>query len=154
MDHTEDAMDLDAIDTLPSLAKIELKALFETRFERPPPSRVGRAFLVRNIAWNIQAKAHGRLSPRTRRKLETLARKFEADPNFSPFDNTPNIKPGTRLVRAWNGRPHTVTVTEAGFEYDGQKYKSLSAIARAITGTRWSGPAFFGLKTPKRGSRP
>ena len=154
MDGMEDAMDNRILDTLPDLGKAELKTLFKTLFERPPPSRVGRAFLTINIAWEIQAKEHGRLSPRLRRKLETLARKFEKDPNFSPFDNKPNIKPGTRLVREWNGRPHAVTVTESGFEYEDEEYKSLSVIARTITGTRWSGPAFFGLKSPKRGAKP
>jgi Protein of unknown function (DUF2924) len=70
---------------------------------------------------------------------------MEKDPN-STISNTRVIKPGTRLIRQWQGKSYKVTVAKSGFEYDGQWYASLSEIARLITGTRWSGPLFFGLK--------
>jgi hypothetical protein len=81
--------------------------------------------------------------------LADLAARLGRDPKTA-LSVPLRIKPGTRLIRAWRGERHQVTVLEHGFEYRGERHVSLSAIARAITGTRWSGPAFFGLKTRRR----
>ena len=93
----------------------------------------------------------GGLAPAQRRHLADLAARLERDPETA-LSLPLRIKPGTRLIRAWRGERHQVTVLEHGFEYRGERHGSLSAIARAITGTRWSGPAFFGLKTRRRGN--
>lgn len=107
------------------------------------PSR--REFVVVLLAYRLQERAHGGLNAATRKRLRALAAKIEAEPD-GDFLGTPGIKPGARLVREWRGVTHKVTVVEDGFVHDGRRYKSLSEIARLITGTRWSGPLFFGLK--------
>ena len=101
------------------------------------------------LAYRIQEEAFGSLSAESRRRLRHLARLFAADPN-ARIPSVPGIKPGTRLVRQWRGKVHVVSVEEKGYEYKGTPYQSLSEIACLITGARWSGPLFFGLK----GKRP
>jgi hypothetical protein len=101
--------------------------------------------LVRALGYHIQEKAYGGLRPATRRRLLKLAREIESGAKIALFE-APKIKPGTRLVRGWRGDTHVVTVLEEGLEYRDKRYGSLSEIARLVTGTRWSGPAFFGLK--------
>lgn len=109
----------------------------------PPPSGSSRQLLELSAAWSIQAKASGGLSARTRRRL----RKAAGDGNSATAAEhvDPALQPGARLARNWRGRAHIVDVTDDGFIYDGRPYRSLSAIARAITGAHWSGPRFFGL---------
>jgi hypothetical protein len=90
------------------------------------------------LAWEIQARAYGGLSRETRRTLDQLA---------AAKTRTTSVSPGMRLVREWNGRAHVVVVGDDGvIRWDEREWRSLSEVARAITGTRWSGPAFFGLK--------
>jgi Protein of unknown function (DUF2924) len=101
--------------------------------------------LMRGIAYKIQECAHGGLSRATLRKLQALAEQLEAG-DGRWLDPYPALKPGTRLVRSWGGEAHSVLVLDEGFEYRGARFRSLSQIARAITGGRWSGPRFFGLK--------
>ena len=102
---------------------------------------VSPSLLRSAIAWEIQARALGGLSRDTTRKLDQLAR---------GLTRTTATQPGMRLVREWQGTAHVVTVNEGGVvRWDGRDYRSLSEVARAITGTRWSGPAFFGLKQKK-----
>ncbi len=109
-----------------------------------PPPGLGRAFLVRVIAYRIQEDAFGGLTPATRRFL----RRFAADADAEPF---PAVRPprtatpGTVLVREWHGTSHRVIVLDNGCTWRGKRYRSLSEVAREITGTRWSGPRFFGL---------
>jgi hypothetical protein len=86
------------------------------------------------------------LNAATRKRLHKLAGLLENNPNSACFD-AQRIKPGTRLIREWRGDIHEVVVTDKGFAFRGKRYRSLSQIARAITGTRWSGPLFFGLKS-------
>jgi hypothetical protein len=99
------------------------------------------------LAYKLQERAYGGLKPEIRRHLEKLAASYKRDPDkkAASFAIPRRIKPGTRLLRQWNGKTHQVTVVEDGFEYEGARYKSLSVIARLITETRWSGPLFFGL---------
>lgn len=110
---------------------------WQKAFGRPAPSGCHPSLLDKAIAWQKQANKHGGLSPTERRRLLR-------EVSNSSIGNGPNI--GTRLVRVWQGETHQVTVLADGYLYAQQRWKSLSAIARAITGTPWSGPVFFGLK--------
>jgi predicted phage terminase large subunit-like protein len=100
--------------------------------------------MIRAIAYRLQEIAHGGASKATLRRLTTLAVEFETGGTIAP-PPSPKIKPGSRLVREWHGRTHTVTVTDDGFEFQGKSYRSLTKIAHDITGAKWSGPRFFGL---------
>ncbi len=114
------------------------------RLYRSEPPRISRDLLMRGIAYRLQELEHGGLSKATRRKLKTLAKMFRTTGRVAP-DPGLALKRGARLVREWHGRTHTVTVTEDGFDYAGTSYSSLTKVALAITGARWSGPRFFGL---------
>jgi hypothetical protein len=100
----------------------------------------------------LQEQAFGGLKPAYKRRLRQLAESFDRDSGrvAKAVSSSARIKPGTRLIRQWDGQTHQVTVAEDGFEYKGERYKSLSEIARLITGTRWSGPLFFGLKQSQK----
>ena len=95
------------------------------------------------LADKLQQRAHGRPSRALQRRLRTLAAEFEK--GARSFDPDIVVKTGATLVRQWRGHTHTVLVGEEGFEYEGQRYRSLSVIAERITGAHWSGPRFFGL---------
>ncbi|MBI5121301.1 MAG: DUF2924 domain-containing protein [Rhodospirillales bacterium] len=128
----------------------ELKTLWrELHGKEPPP--YNRRFLESRLAYRIQELAYGGLKPETVRRLEELAEDLDGGnvlKRKQPASNRPIS--GTRLVREWQGVDHQVTVLDEGFEYQGRPYKSLSAIARAITGTRWNGLIFFGLKNHRK----
>ncbi|MGD9724842.1 MAG: DUF2924 domain-containing protein [Nitrospiraceae bacterium] len=111
-----------------------------------------RELLIRGIAYKLQEQAHGALSEACRARLRRLRAAFKRDPSYQPRKN---LKPGTQLTREWRGELHEVTILEAGFSYRERTFESLSEIARAITGTRWSGPTFFGLNRsgPRHASR-
>jgi hypothetical protein len=117
------------------------RSLFGT--EAPP---YNRRLLESRLAYRIQELAYGGLSPTARDKLDALADQVGQGKQLSVRLMTDRPLTGTRLVREWQGAEHVVTVLVDGFEYQGRPYKSLSAIARAITGTQWNGPLFFGLK--------
>jgi hypothetical protein len=114
------------------------------RLHRYQPPRLSRDLLVRCIAYRIQELAYGGFSKATQRKLSALTRELQKNGSIAP-DPGPHPRPGSRLVREWRGRTHTVVVTDNGFEYAGKTYSSLSKIAQVITGAHWSGPRFFGL---------
>jgi hypothetical protein len=108
--------------------------------------------MIRAIAYRLQEIAHGGLSKVTLRRLATLEAEFDTSGTISAPEG-PRIKSGSRLVREWHGRTHVVTASDAGFEFEGRVYKSLTKIAQDITGAGWSGPRFFGLsKTPSAGT--
>ena len=138
------------IATLEALGIEQLRSRWAEAYGRPPPPCSHRQFLVRCLAHRLQENALGGFAPAQRRRLADLAARLEGDAETALFLPL-RIKPGTRLIRAWRGKRHQVTVLEDGFDYRGERYGSLSAIARAITGARWSGPAFFGLNTRRRG---
>jgi hypothetical protein len=139
-------MDLsEQLTSLPEMNKAALCALWREHFGAPPPEQTRRDLIIRVLAYKIQEQAFGGFSTAIRRRLRQFASAMEKDPNAT-ISNTRVIKPGTRLIREWQGKSYKVTVAKSGFEYDGQWYASLSEIARLITGTRWSGPLFFGLK--------
>jgi hypothetical protein len=142
----------DEIASLPALSKAELLTRWRERLKQPPPSHLNKPILVPLLAYRLQEQAFGGLKPAYKRRLRELADSFERNPNQPPktVSSAARIKPGTRLIRQWDGQTHQVTVAEEGFEYKGERYKSLSEIARLITGTRWSGPLFFGLKQSEK----
>ena len=102
--------------------------------------------MVPFLAYRIQENAYGGLKPATRFKLRRIARELEKSGASPELRIQRKIKPGTCLLRHWRGEEHEVLVTDSGYEYRGASFSSLSPIARQITGTRWSGPAFFGLR--------
>jgi hypothetical protein len=121
------------------------------RLYRSQPPRLSRDLLIRTIAYRIQELRYGALSKATSRKLASLVEARVSGAELA-IEGAQRIRAGARLVREWNGRTHTVTVEEEGFTYAGRNYRSLSAIARNITGARWSGPRFFGLAIKKGAS--
>jgi hypothetical protein len=135
-----------ALKTLPILSlKQQWRDLFETE---PPP--YNRRFLEHRLAYRIQELAYGGLKPETIKRLKAIAEELDGgDParRRQPAKGRPIA--GTRLIREWQDIEHCVTVREAGYEYQGRPFQSLSAIARAITGTRWNGWVFFGLKNQR-----
>jgi Protein of unknown function (DUF2924) len=133
-------------DRLAVLAELSLADLRQEwrRLFRADPPRLSRDIMTRAIAYRLQEIAHGGASKLTQRRLMTLAAEFETGGTIAP-PPAPKIKPGSRLVREWHGRTHTVCVTDHGFEFQGKTYRSLTKVARDITGAQWSGPRFFGL---------
>lgn len=125
----------------------DLKRLWTAQFGNPPRFRAQRNLLVLILAYRLQEKAYGGLSQVTRKRLRALEGAI-GNGGMKHSRAAPPVKPGTRLIREWRGQTHVVSVLDKGAEYRGKRYGSLSEIARAITGTRWSGPAFFGLKSP------
>lgn len=134
-------------DQLAGLGQLDLTSLrgeWIRLYGKPPSRYVGRELLMRAVAYRIQEKAYGGLKPAIVRKLRKVMEDLRAGKkaNITP----PRImQPGVRLMREWNGETHVVEVQAKGFAWRGKHYPSLSAVAQAITGTRWSGPRFFGL---------
>ena len=131
---------------LPKKPTPELKQMWRELFDREPPG-FSRNYLISRLAYRIQELAYGGLKPATRAKLDTLADALDPKAARKRVVNGPGV--GTQLIREWRGMEQRVTVLADGFEWEGRRYKSLSAVARAITGTRWNGPVFFGLRGAK-----
>ncbi len=142
-----------SIEDLPAMSPAELRATWREQYRKPAPD-IGPDLLRRGIAYRIQARVHGGLTPATKRAITKAQKQLEQTGSVSSQRDL-SIKPGTRLVREWQGKTYHVLVLETGFEFDNRRYNSLSHIAREITGAHWSGPRFFGLKKrkapPKRG---
>ena len=139
------AAELDArLAALDRLALPALRAEWAAAFGRPAPARLGRDLLARALAHRLQAQGWGGLKPAARRRLERLAADLQVGQPIRPSPAA-RLTPGVRLLREWSGETHVVDVLENGFAWRGETHRSLSAIARAITGARWSGPRFFGL---------
>jgi hypothetical protein len=132
---------------LPKTPTPELKQMWRLLFDKEPPG-FNRSYLISRLAYRIQELAYGGLKPATRAKLDVLADAI--DPKTVRRRVVDHPVAGTQLIREWRGVDHKVTVLADGFEWEGRRYKSLSAVARAITGTRWNGPLFFGLRGSKR----
>ena len=135
------------VKTLQQYSIAELKSRWLLVFGNTSSAYASRDFLIQNLVYHAQVRQHGGLSRKTQRRLQQLYKSFKKDPDFRPPASKSVLKAGTRLVRKWQGKVHSITVLANTFEYLDKEYKSLSAIARLITGTRWSGPVFFGLKT-------
>ncbi|MCB9617762.1 MAG: DUF2924 domain-containing protein [Sandaracinus sp.] len=129
---------------LPDLPRAELKQRWQELYGIPCPVRMSRKLLRYAIAYRLQERVYGGLDKKTLRRLEKAAASLAAGRSLGPAG--PRIKPGTRLLREWQGTVHEVIVLEKGVRYRGKAWPSLSAVAREITGARWSGPRFFGLK--------
>ena len=152
------AVDLAAeIDALSRLDLHGLRVRWRKLLRSPPPEHLTRALLLRILAYKLQARVHGELDRETARYLDRIAKermrrrragagKPKAPPPIPPVPATRSLKPGTLLAREYEGHLHRVTVMADGFAWNGAVYTSLSEIARAITGTRWNGRRFFGLR--------
>ena len=148
-----------ALDTLDTKA---LQVRWRSLYKRDPPRRVRAGFLRRGIAYRLRELAYGGLKPETVRLLRKLAAELRAQRVHRSFGSTdiedevrphatltrPILSPGTQLLREWNGATEMVEVTTEGFIWRSKPYRTLSAVAVAITGTKWSGPKFFGLLPP------
>lgn len=143
-DATTAAVDAE-ISRIQTLKPDEVRVLWRDTFKKEVPKALTRDLLVRTLCWQIQEKAFGGHSPAI---LKLLASYVKGRP--SEADRLRRLKPGTELVREFQGERHTVVITAEGFRWRGEEYPSLTAIARSITGTNWNGPRFFGLreKTP------
>ena len=133
------------IESLAGLKHRQLIDLWIKSYGNPPPKPVSRKLLLRAIAYAIQVRHYGGLPKRLRQELLRIATLggASAQKNNAPPRRT--LSPGTRLLRDWHGRSHNVEVTDEGFQWNGQTYRSLSIIAREITGSQRNGPKFFGL---------
>lgn len=134
---------------LPHLRTPQLKDLWLELFAKPPHPKLRRDMMIPILAYQIQENAYGGLKTSTRKRLQKLAEELDRSPN-AELNSAPQIKSGTKLIRHWQGRRHEVLASDEGFDYRGKRYRSLSEIAREITGTRWSGPLFFGLKQARK----
>jgi hypothetical protein len=138
---------------IPKLSKLstaeraELLAIWTATLGKPPKFQAGRELLASALAWQLQERKFGGLKPATQRKLRVLARAQERKKPPTRLPQPPiNLRPGTAIIKQWRGAQHVVTVLADGFQNQGTVYGSLSHVAREITGTRWNGPAFFGLR--------
>ena len=140
------------IDNLEQLSRAELRVLWEKEFGGKTPRALGRDILALGIAYARQERSYGGLARPVAKELDRLLvrvlRDDLTDAPKGPISSLP--RPGTVLVREWRGAIHRVTVVDDGFLWSGKTHQSLSSIARAITGTNWNGPRFFGMREPKK----
>jgi Protein of unknown function (DUF2924) len=137
---------------LPDLGHDELRKRWKLLFGRPAPRSLSRKFMARAVAYQMQVAAYGGLSAATKRRLREIALAISNGDRTGVISGI-HIKPGTQLIRQWQNTTHTVMVFDDGFALDGRTYKSLSAVAKVITGTNWNGYAFFGIKRAARGNK-
>ncbi|YBW37735.1 DUF2924 domain-containing protein [Nitrobacter sp. TKz-YC01] len=154
--HENAAADTPVLARLAALKRMsvkELKAEWEALFAVPAPNN-SRGYLEMRLAWRIQELTLGGLSCETRKMLDLLANEIDGKSDRKAIiADARNPVIGTRLVREWDGVEHTVTVMRDGFDWQGRCFKSLSAVAKAITGTQWNGYRFFGLREARRDKR-
>lgn len=125
----------------------DLKSRWQTAFRRKPPATLPRHLLVRTLAYQLQVELFGDLDSGVRRLLETSGTPHQAAKRaIAKAQQAIELRPGTVLGREWQGQMHRVSVLDDGFAWNGKTYDSLSRVALAITGTRWNGPRFFGLR--------
>jgi hypothetical protein len=139
------------VSSLPRLRKQALFELWRRLFKTDPPLGMRKELMVRFVAYRMQEQEFRGLGDRSHRRLTELANAIEANSRI-PGSRRPAIKAGTRLLRQWGDQIHVVNVEQESYESRGARYESLSEIARLITGTRWSGPLFFGLKNQSKRS--
>ncbi len=141
------------LDRLAKMPIVQLRAKYRELFRIDPPKAFGPDLLRRSIAHCIQEKAYGGLSRSKQRLLDQMMKAYAAKPN-GKIVLPRRIKPGSVLVREWKSRSHRVMVLADGFAYDGKTFGNLSEIAVLITGTRWNGPRFFGLRATAQDNPP
>jgi len=145
---------IESIEELQQLSRERLIKKWKKLFKTNSPQHARKDLLIKHIAWELQAKKQGGYSAQTKKQLDKLADKLakRQEVNESEIKESCRqsfaleIKAGTKLIREYKGEKHEVIALEKGFEYRGRKYKSLSALANEITGTRWNGKLFFGVK--------
>ena len=137
------------IGRLPRAGRDELRKLWLENFGRPAAPSLRRELMLPVLAYRIQERVYGGLDAESEGRLKEVIASQTQKP-VRQAEKRQSFKPGTRILREWKGQTHEVLVTSSGFEYKGATFKTLSPIAKRITGTHWSGPAFFGTK---RGSR-
>ena len=139
----------DALEALATMSPVQLRSEWRRVCQTPPPARLTTDLLRRGIAYRLQERVHGGLPGSHARELDRMVKRRLADApgtrGAGADRDEPRLRPGTRLVRAWQGRTYHVLVAEHGFIMDDREYPSLSRIAEAITGAHWSGPRFFGI---------
>ncbi len=136
------------IATLADLPRPGLIDRWQALYRSSPPKGLSRRLLILAVAYRMQAKRYGGMTSAVRRRLR-MAGRDDAARRETTTNGAPQVASGTRLIREWNGVTHVVDAVDGGFIWQGAHYGSLSAVARAITGARWSGPRFFGL--PSKG---
>ncbi len=142
------------IEELQALSRPELITKWKKLFGTNSPQHARKDYLIKHIAWELQAKKEGGLSAQSKKQLDKLAGKMAKKEEFSESDinesckekQTLEIKAGTKLIREYKGEKHEVIALDKGFEYQGKQYRSLSGIAKEITGSQWNGKVFFGVK--------
>ena len=142
----------EALSRLPTLEIGELRQQWRGLYKTQPPANLSRELLLRAVAYRMQEVALRGLRPVRQRQLRQIAQQYKQT-GAANTPRHPELKPGTRLIREWQGRTYDVLVLDDGFSWQGTSYRSLSAIARKITGTAWSGPLFFGLKPNRSATR-
>jgi hypothetical protein len=150
-----DRNELDAeIARLRDLDVNELRGRWQTAFGRPAPAHLPRHLVFRMVAYQLQAERFGDLDAQSRRRLDQTVIPQTAGPSpASVRQSISQLRPGTTLGREWNGHMQRVSVLPDGFAWNGKTYRSLSQVAFAITGTRWNGPRFFGLRNKSAKAR-
>jgi hypothetical protein len=136
-----------SIKQLEDMPPAQLRAAWREHFKKPSPD-ISVVLLRRGIAWRIQSRVQGGLPNSTIQAIDKACKQLEKTGTAASGRDL-RVKVGTKLVREWHGKTYHVLVLEHGFEHDGRQYESLSQIARAITGAHWSGPRFFGLRSPR-----
>jgi len=140
------------LEELQYLSRQELTKKWKQLFKKNSPQHARKEFLIKHISWEMQAKEKGGYSVQTQKKLDKLSEKLSKNENVNEDikilkePSSFEIKQGTKLIREYKGEKHEVTALEKGFEYNNKIYKSLSAIANMVTGTKWNGKVFFGIK--------
>jgi hypothetical protein len=137
---SDDNLEFDGLDMK------ELRQRWLTAFGNPPPTRASRDLLELGIGWHVQSKRSGGLDRATRERIAELATGLQGKRGSAFAPRRPELNPGVTLVREWNGRTFHVQVLVKGYLFENKVWGSLSEIARAITGARWNGPKFFGLR--------
>jgi len=146
------AISREALARLPSLELGELRQQWRGLYKAAAPAHFSRELLMRAVAYRLQEVALGGLRPEPQRRLRQIAREVN-ETGAVRIHARPALNPGTRLIREWQGRTYEVLVLDDGFSWQGSHYRSLSVIARTITGTPRSGPMFYGLKPNRSATR-
>src|SRR6202035_2560997 len=145
-------VDEEALSRLLTLDIGQLRQQWRGLYKTQAPRHFSREVLVRAVAYRMQNLARGGSRPEPQRQLRRIAQEFK-ETGAATIRARLELKPGTRLMRGWQGRTYDVLVLDDGFSWQGTRYRSLSAIARKITGTAWSGPLFFGMKSNRPATR-
>jgi len=138
---------------LAEMSRRQLTDLWREVYSTEPPAGIRREILIAFLAYRIQENAYGGLKADVRAELLRVTKCLDGNMPTKKRAAIQRLRPGTRIIRKWRGENHEIFVTEKDYEYRGDRYRSLSHIARKITGTRWSGPTFFGLNKPVEGRK-